>query len=231
MTRSPNSPSWSSPAGRGGTAANSRPWPPRCSWRAFGLVRAHRAASVVAGHPRRLSGRRMGAGRLRREARHPRAAGTALHRRDSARVRDLGRAGRRARPTRPAAAASARYRHRAAWRCRGGRTAAGAPRSAWSGPWPPGPTSPGRSDWQAQRSCPPRSTCGDGGHGSAWHGARPSPTSWPGFPLSSPGWAPSVAPSASTRPPMTWPTGSSCECLTATRTPTRSRGRDHRSPR
>ena len=35
------------------------------------------------------------------------------------------------------------HRRRWCWRCRGGRTAAGAPRSAWSAPSPPGRTSPG----------------------------------------------------------------------------------------
>ena len=114
-------------------------------------------------------------------------------------------------------------------RCRGGRTGAGARGSALTGPSQRGRTSRVRSAWPAQRSCPPRWTCGDGGHGSAWHAARPSPMSWPGFPRSSPGSAPSVVRSASTRPPMTWPTASNCGYSTVTRTPTRSRGRDRRS--
>ena len=72
---------------------------------------AHRALSpwwpLILADRRR---RRVGAGRLRREARHPRTAGTALRGRHGGRVRDLGRGGRRAGAACPAAAASAGHR-------------------------------------------------------------------------------------------------------------------------
>lgn len=93
------------------------------------VVRAHGAAKVVACHLGRLSRRRIGADRVWWETWHPCAAGTALHRRDSAHVRDLGHAGRRAWPARPAAAASAQHRHRAL-----GGAVVGAPAPARQGP-------------------------------------------------------------------------------------------------
>ena len=52
------------------------------------------------------------------------------------------------------------------WRCRGGRTDAGARRCAWNASSRPGRTSRGRSASSAPRSCPPPSMCGDGAQGS-----------------------------------------------------------------
>ncbi len=183
------------------------------------------AAAVLAGSP----GRRV-RGRSVRQAGRPAPGRRArLRRRGAAGGRGVAGPGRRARPADPAAPAVPGDRRSPPARCRGGRTAAAAPGSGLSGPWPRGRTSPARSGWPARRSCPRRWTCGDGGRGSAWHADRPSPMSWPRFPRSNPGSAPSGARSASTRPPTTWRTVSSCGYWTATRTPTRSRGQDRPS--
>ena len=74
------------------------------------LVCAPRAVAVVAAHPRRSRSRRVGARRVRREARPAHAAGTALRGRHGARVRKLGRGGGRCGSARRAAPASARHR-------------------------------------------------------------------------------------------------------------------------
>jgi hypothetical protein len=61
--------------------------------------------------------------------------------------------------------------------------------------------------------------------------ARPSPTSSQRYPRSNLGSARTATRSASPRLPMTSPTAANCASWTTIRTPTRSRGTDHRSPR
>ena len=140
--------------------------------RRMGPCRASRSGST---HTGGQSGRRVASDGVRR-ANRPRAASRArLRQRGDPRGRSVAGPGRRARPARPAAAAGPGHRRGAAV-----GAVVGTPAPPRQGPRRAHPGRlarhrPRGRAWPALRSCPPRWTCGAGGHGSAWHAARPSP--------------------------------------------------------
>ena len=82
-----------------------------------------------------------------------------------------------ARPARVAASAGPGRRCGSCSRSRGGRTGAAARRCACSGRLRHGRISRALSACRGRRSCRQTWICGDGGRGSVWPAARPSPTS------------------------------------------------------